>query len=272
MGGICLQNRDILLIGGDERQAYLAKLLSEQYNVSTLRVPGFPDSAEKRRYETLILPCPSFTPRGALRAEGEPLPPETLFPYAAENGSVFGGGLSAHRSALERVCRRVVDLLQDETVLLENAALTAEAAVALTLQSTERSLCAKRCLILGWGRIAKRLAALLQAFGAQTTVAARREEARTEAALAGFRVAPPSCVRPEYALVFNTVPACCLPRTTLWGFAPDCVWVELASAPGGLPQDARPPLRLLSANALPGRLLPQSAAELLCRSIVKQLG
>lgn len=270
-GGIDLHTDSVLLIGGDRRQTYLARLLSEQYSVSALHVPGFPDTAEDRGYEIVVLPCPAFFPDGRLRTEGETLPLNTLLSYADKNGTILGGGLSAHRSALERACGRIVDLLEDETVLLENAGLTAEAALALTLTETGHALCRRRCLLLGWGRIAKRLGLLLRDCGAEVTVAVRSESARAEAGLYGFRTAAPSQVTPDSELVFNTVPARCLPETTLWGFSPDCVWVELASAPGGLPQGLRLPLRLLPANALPGRLVPRSAAEVLYRGIVKSL-
>lgn len=257
-----MHKTDVLLIGGDDRQKHLARLLSETYPVSTLRVPGFPDSAEKRGYEIVILPCPSF------RAAGEG--PETLRAFTDGARLIFGGMLGEHGAALKGRGGAVIDLLEDETVVLENAALTAEAAIALTLTHTGRALCGRRCLVVGWGRIAKRLTALLRGFGACVTVAARRLDARTEAALYGLQTTLPSEVKPEYELIFNTVPALCLRETTLWGFSPDCVWVELASAPGGLPE-AKLPLNRLNANALPGRLLPQSAAEVLYRGIIRYL-
>lgn len=267
-----LKQRDVLLLGGDGRQTRLAKLLAQTCTAATLRVPGLPDTAQERTYEILVLPCPAFTPDGALRAAGESLSVQTVRSYADRAGRIFGGGLGPYRQALEQTCASVVDLLEDAEVLQENAGLTAEAALALTLTETQSSLCAKRCLVLGWGRIGKRLCHLLKACGARVTVAARSAGARAEAALYGFQTAQHSRVQPDFDLVFNTVPAQCLHQVTLCGFSPDCVWVELASAPGGLPQGAQLPLRVIAANALPGRVLPQSAAEVLYRGIVKHLG
>ena len=57
--------------------------------------------------------------------------------------------------------------------------------------------------------------------------------------------------------MFNTVPAQLLPA------APDCLTIELASAPGGF-RDAS---RVIPAPGLPGKLAPCSAAEALHDSV-----
>ncbi|MBQ1372586.1 MAG: hypothetical protein IIY70_06595, partial [Oscillospiraceae bacterium] len=125
------------------------------------------------------------------------------------------------------------------------------------------------CLVLGWGKVGKPLAAHLKAFQAQVTVAARRPEARAEAAQLGYslRDFETSGTAPE--LIFNTVPAPSLSRSELEALGPDCLWVELASAPGGLPADWKPGFSVLPANALPGRRLPKSAAAALLDGILR---
>ena len=45
--------------------------------------------------------------------------------------------------------------------------------------------------------------------------------------------------------------------------------MELASAPGGLPEGRAGSLRVLPANSLPGRRLPRSAAAVLLEGILK---
>ena len=47
----------------------------------------------------------------------------------------------------------------------------------------------------------------------------------------------------------------------------DCLWVELASSPGGLPQGWKPVFSVLHAASLPGHRLPRSAAAALLEGI-----
>ena len=71
-------------------------------------------------------------------------------------------------------------------------------------------------------------------------------------------------------VIFNTVPAPALSPGALAALGPDCLWVELASAPGGLPADFHPGFPVLPANSLPGRRLPRSAAAVLLEGITKK--
>ena len=71
-------------------------------------------------------------------------------------------------------------------------------------------------------------------------------------------------------MIFNTVPAPALSPGALAALGPDCLWVELASAPGGLPADFHPGFPVLPANSLPGRRLPRSAAAVLLEGITKK--
>ncbi len=256
---------EVLLVGGDRRQTALLGLLRGRYRTAALSVPETPDTAEKRPYACVVLPCPSFGPEGRVR--GCALTPEALEPYLDRNTTVLGGWLDRWLSG---PCARRVDLLRDEEYLARNARLTAEAAPAFVMARTGRSLCGAPCLVVGFGRIGRRLAPLCGALGGTVTVAARRAEVRAEAEALGFSAAAPETVRPERGLIFNTVPAVCLPERRLSVCRSRCLWVELASAPGGLPPDLAGDW-VLPAGGLPGRMLPVSAAELLAAALEKSM-
>ena len=257
--------RSILLVGGDRRQTHLAGLLEHLGPVRTLSVPGLPDTAVPEPAGLLVLPCPTRDPAGRIRRAGEGLDPDCLLPFLDRETRIFCGAPGPLGKALAEEVGAVTDLLEDPVVLAENARLTAEAALLLAGTETGTSLRGQSCAVLGWGRIAKCLAALLRANGAEVLVCARRPEALAEAAALGF----PVCLLRDYetreSLIFNTVPAAVLPRERLTGG----LWVELASAPGGLPDP--PPLPMLNGSGLPGRLLPRSAAEVLYRGILRNL-
>ena len=153
-----------------------------------------------------------------------------------------------------------------------NAALTAEAAVGLLLRESPRALQGSRCLILGFGRIGKLLAQKLAAFGAQVSVAARRETDRALAEALGYgslSFEKPEGVIGDFEYLINTVPARVLSDAALCCVSPEALLLELASAPGGFdPTLARNiGLNVVTAPGLPGRCAPLAAAELLRREL-----
>lgn len=261
---------ELLLVGGDERQRILARRFSADTTVHTLHVPGLPDTAQERGYPVVILPCPAQRPRGSVYGSGD-MALSDLRPYLAERTLVFGGALGAWAGELRPHCAGVCDVLTEETTVTENARLTAEAAVLLTQSITKSSLFGAKILVLGYGRIGKNLTRLLAAYGARVTVLARREAVRAEAACLGYSTLPPGRIRERYDLVFNTIPASVVTKAELSVLGGDCPWVELASEPCGLAEADRAAVRYCPAGSLPGRLLPESAAEILYRGIRRQL-
>lgn len=257
----------ILAVGGDRRQTLLARRLTALGRVDTLLVPELPDSADGGPYDLLILPCPSLDENGMLRGP-EPLDPAALLSRIGPETRCYGGGLAGRRDRLPGMLQQAADLLADPQTAAANGRLTAEAAAALTLLHTEDSLAGQRCLVLGWGWIGRPLSLLLRNGGAQVRVAVRRTEAAAQAEGLGLE----ACVLPEFrgscSIVFNTVPAPVLTEAQLRGLG-SCLWVELASAPYGLPQEVPAGIRLLPAGGLPGKYLPRAAAEILYQGILR---
>ncbi len=251
----------ILAVGGDRRQRELARLMESGRTVDTLRLPGCADTAVPGPYSAVLLPCPALDAAGRIRAERS-LPLSALAPYIGPGTRIFGGGLDGAAVAFSGA-GRVCDLLQDPFFTAENGRLTAEAAVLLTMGQTWRSLYDVPCAVLGYGRIGRVLARLLQCLGARTTVVARRKEVLAEAGALGFRTAGFAEAAGAAELIFNTVPAPVLTPAQAAQLPPDTLWIELASAPGGLPEGVAPPCGVLPAGGLPGRLLPLSAARAL---------
>lgn len=260
-----------LLVGGDRRQFWLSRLLVGEGRVCTLGVPGLEDSPPEAPADVLILPTPCLDGAGLLRrASGEGLDPARLSGLCDARTRVYGGALPADLRHRLPPCGRITDLLADPAVAAVNGRLTAEAAAELAEERLEGSLFGLPCLVLGYGRVGKPLAALLNALHARVTVAARRPGARAEAAQLGCAVRDFPDAPEPFAVVFNTVPAPALSPSALRALGPDCLWVELASAPGGLPAGSRPVFSVLNAGSLPGRRLPRSAAAALADGILRR--
>ena len=270
------------LIGGDRRAVWLGRLLlAEGHKLRSfaLEKAELPEEIPRLRSpqeavsgaDAVILPLPAER-SGLLNAPyaGSPCPLHELFDALWPGQTVFGGLFPEdfQRRAAGRYLP-LVDWMRRPAFLLGNAALTAEGAVGLLLQESERSLLGSSVLISGFGHIGRLLAPRLAALGATVTVAARREESRAWAGALGFRALPFDGLQSGFDFVVNTVPArvlgegflCCLPETALL--------LELASAPGGFDRNLAENigLRCLAAPGLPARSAPRSAAALRLREI-----
>ena len=103
------------------------------------------------------------------------------------------------------------DYAKDEALLLQNAELTAEAALALLLEQLPGSLAGSRILLCGFGRIGKLLARKLKALGADVTVSARKGAGSGKLArILGYRRVTAGSwadAPAQYDGIVNTVPA-----------------------------------------------------------------
>ncbi len=258
----------IHLMGGDERQLYLADYISDRGFPVSLSYLGGTASPDWEA-DVLILPLPVSRDGETLNAplSQETIPLKTIFEQF-KGSFLFGGKFpkSAPSSA--------IDYLAPEEVTLANASLTAEGAVALAIQSTPFSLQKEPVLILGAGRIGQLLALRLIALGAKVTVAARRAEslALCEALGAEGRFYEDVPYR-RFRLVLNTVPAEVLPEGRLCLLPEGALLMELASAPGGFDPHLAEQLGLqvLPAPGLPGKLMPESAARCIGKFIIKEM-
>lgn len=161
---------------------------------------------------------------------------------------------------------RKIDLLQDEEFLARNAAITAHCAIKLALPYLRVTLHRCPVLILGWGRIGKNLAKLLQGLGADVTVAARKEADRAMLQALGYRateVQELSKLLHGYRLIYNTVPEKMLSESTT--YRSDCVKIELASRPG------LPGGDVIDGRGLPGKLAPESSGRLIADTILRRI-
>ena len=276
----------IAVIGGDRRAVLLAGLLlreGERLQSFALERAELPEEIPRAEHlqaalygaDAVLLPLPAEK-GGLLNAPYARLPCrmdevfEALWP-----GQLAFGGLFSERLRQQALSRGLllVDWMRRPAFVMGNAALTAEGAVGLLLQESERSLCGSKVLVSGFGRIGRLLAVRLRALGAGVTVAARREESRAEAEALDCESLPFCALGGGYDFVVNTVPErvldeaflCCLPETALL--------LELASAPGGYDRNLAENLglRCLAAPGLPGRSAPLSAAELMRREFYRAI-
>ena len=272
-----------LIAGGDERAVFAAAELAKDNEVAAFAMDKalLPESVRKvsaaESADCVILPLPAESGRtGALNAPFSDTRTDAagLLASLPENTLVCGGKISPGlRSAAEKNGLRLADYMQRPEFVAGNAAITAEAAVAILMQRTDYTLAGSSVLVVGYGRIGRILSNKLCAMGVKTYVISRKAESRAMAEALGCKALAPADTPPRLDAVVNTAPASVL--TDLSRLCSPCLLLELASAPGGI--DAAEAQRLghryFAAPGLPGKYAPKSAGGLIAetvKSIVKE--
>lgn len=154
-----------------------------------------------------------------------------------------------------------------------NAIPTAEGAIALAMQHSERTIFESDCAVIGYGCIGHALSYRLSALGANVTVYARSESALAKARGDGTCPRHISLVgKQDHDIIFNTVPAIVLGRKQLKGFKNAFV-IDLASKPGGVDFEAADALdiKYVHALSLPSKCAPVTAGEILADTVISIL-
>ena len=220
-------------------------------------------SRYKRVY---ILPIPSS--RDGTKIMGTEITLESFADSVGDGDLVVGYGLS------DELCRRmissgarIVDSLRDEEFLLENARLTAEAALGILLSLGERSLSDMRVGIVGYGRIGKALLPMLLYHGGGASVYTGRESVRLQLSSLGISALDYKEASSRDVDIFvNTAPSDVLCRSLACQGESRITVIELASGDnfrGG----ASAGLEVRKYPYLPSRMFPMSAGEAWARSV-----
>lgn len=264
--------RSFAVIGGDARQrCLLRQLRGLGVPASAYRVPDMEDSAPDlsgclQGANVLILPMPALSGSGVPLAE--------ILDAAAPDALVCGGMPGPAEELLLTRGISFFDYAKDETLLLQNAELTAEAAVPLLLERLPNPLAGSRILICGFGRIGKLLARKLRALGADVTVSARKPRDLELAHILGYRRVRTGSFADtlaQYDGIVNTVPAPVIGPAQLQFVRRDCALLELASLPGGFCAEAQALPGYCAARGLPGKYAPETAAAIIRRAIFRNL-
>ena len=281
--------RKLALIGGDLRQMVTAKTLAaDGYEVAVYAMDTYAgDWGNVTRAADLqsavggadlvVLPLPVTQDDERLHC---PLTRHTIlltevFEALQPGQRVVGGKISTHVYTLAKQFGiRITDYLGREELAVANAVPTAEGALAIAMAEVPYTIHGARCLILGYGRVAKALAKTLSAVGAIVTVAARKPQDLAWIDVGGqiplpFSVLTDGDTPLDYEIVFNTVPEQIVGANLLSRLPDDVLLLDLASAPGGIDHDWAKAhgYHVIWALSLPGKTAPVTAGRIISDSI-----
>ncbi|MBQ8837151.1 MAG: dipicolinate synthase subunit DpsA [Clostridia bacterium] len=285
-------NAKIGIIGGDMRQLSLSRRLSENgFEVAVwglargdiggaVRCTDWRSSVEKS--SAVILPLGAFKDgkyviNSSLGGEGVPLA-ELLYimPKDAILLCPSPDGVVKRSTANHNIA--VLDYFNSEELQIKNAIPTAEGAIEIAMRELPITINGSRLLVCGYGRIGKILSTLLEKLGAKVYVCARSESDLAYIEAAGnipvsYTDNTFMCTAKMVDAVFNTVPARIIDKTVIENMSRCKLMVDLASGDGGIDFSAaeKSGIKCIHALALPGKVAPVTAGEILADSIYTML-
>lgn len=283
---LSVQDKTILVVGGDLRQISLAKLFENKNRVFCVGLEQIGQSVgikssidelilEGVRPDYIILPMPTSVDNETVNTpfSSKQIFLDHVFSLAHEKTSIYGGKISASvKEKIEDKKLWYYDYLEREEFAVLNAVPTAEGAVQIAMEEMATTIYGTNCLIIGYGRISKVLAKYLQAMGANVTVSARKYEDLAWIKINGYNAVHTNNIIEEIKnkqIVFNTVPATVLNKNVLKSADEDCLMIDLASKPGGIDLEVAHQLgiRTIWALSLPGKVAPITAGQIIFNTI-----
>ena len=217
------------------------------------------------------LNCPLQRPEESVRL--------SLLPTLFGGKLLLGGKIPpALCSLAEEKGIACIDYFDSELLQLKNALPTVEGALFVAMGELSVTLDGAETAVIGYGRIGSLLAEKLRALGAKVTVLARRREVLQHAELRHHRGVLLHCkdgyrgleaIPKDCRVIFNTVPNRIFVGEALDSIPRNCLFVDLASAPGGIDfaTAEQRGLRAIWATALPGKYSPETAGVMIAETV-----
>lgn len=282
----------VSVIGGDLRQLTLGReLKKEGFHVFLHGFDKYADDTGLDEEEDLdfalcsdiiILPVPVTFDGCTINSpySDSPLALDEFLDGINPSALIFGGQIKPNlQKAFTEKSIKYCDYLTREELAIRNAVPTAEGAIKIAIEETPITLHGSKCLVLGYGRIGKILARMLQGMGANVWVEARKYA--DLAMIEGHGYEPLALCEvknfiDEFDIIFNTIPAMILDETLLKSVKSDALIIDLSSKPGGVDfSTARiMGIHVIWALSLPGKISPVTSGIIIkdtIMNIIKEL-
>lgn len=254
----------ICILGASKRHQQLYKnLINNQINAEIYS--SWEDVPENIEADCIVLPIPSFR-KGKLNLPSgcNGVSPSEFVKRTSPSSMIISVGWNFPQ-------RRTIDLNERDDFSYLNAVSTAEGAIKIAIDSTEKTLYDTKNAIIGFGRVGKVLADRLKPFG-KVTVCARSDKDIFYAKALGFdvvRLKTLSDKMSSFDIIFQTVPSLILDENNIDKMDENAVIVELSAAGLGTDMEyaKRKKKKAILASALPENTAPISAGNVLSECV-----
>lgn len=270
--------KKIAIVGGDLRIVELAKMLAnDKYEVSTygMEKAKFPGINLANTLEECIeeadmiigpLPLSSNAQDVNMPFSYNKLSIQEFIEKSAGK-SVIAGVIKPEIYELAKIHKvNLMDIVKREELAVLNAISTAEGALQIAISETSKNLHGNKVLVMGFGRIGKILAKMLDGIGARVSCEARKTTDLAWIQAYGYERINLIDLKShlgEFDIIFNTIPYMVLDKENLKETREDALIIDLASNPGGVDREAVKQLKrkFIWALSLPGKVSPITSAQ-----------
>ena len=278
--------KSIAVVGGDLRIVKLIEMLiNDGYMVYTyalenseelLYLDGVemcPTLEEALSYSKVVVgPVPLSSDRRRLSSPfGRNIVELDEFVAALKGKYLIAGNIGI-KDELDNNEVQYTDLLKREEFSVLNTIATAEGTIQIVMEETQRTIHNSNVLIMGFGRIGKVLAKMLDGIGAKVYCEARKNEDISWIKAYGYNPIHLNDLNDhldKFDIIINTIPFQILVDERLNLVKKDVVIVDLASNPGGVDRKAarEKNIRVIWALSLPAKVAPVTSAEFIKETI-----
>ena len=278
------------IFGNDKRQLTIAESLAAKgHTVRLCCIDTITDDMSRFKVfldwrqaitgcDVAILPLPVSRDGLTLSYTSETVYLKEIMTLASKSGCKYVlGGLfpsTVSENSWENI--NLIDYYKSEALQLKNALPSAEGALMIAMEHTDKVIEGMQVIIGGFGRIGKRLSDILMKLGAHVTVAARRDESLCEAAMCGYKAVriengelSIEALQERYDVIFNTVPHLIFSKKFIDKIECNPIYIEIASAPYGIDLCAarEKGIEVIFAPSIPGKYAPETAGKYIFETI-----
>lgn len=285
-------NYNFLIVGGDLRLLYLAKLLKKEGN--NVKIFGFDKipSKELQDLKIEIVDSINDTKEVDIILSSIPLSldGENIYaPYSNNKiplkilkgkdfiaGKVTNDIINEINEGEKNNETKIYDILSDESNIILNTLPTAEGAIAKAIQDTTINITNANVLVLGFGNVGKILCKKLKDIGANVYAEARKNTDLAWIEVYGYNPVPLDKLKENVCkmdIVFNTIPHMILDKSVLILMSNETLVIDLASKPGGVDFESAKKLGIKAYlySGIPGKIAPETSANYILKYVKEKL-
>ena len=292
-GWYMLRDLNIVVIGGDARYIEVIKQLST--SVRNIWLVGFERKhfsqanvhhttlfhVDFSKTDAILLPVSGTSEDG--KVELAPYAEEELFIFdehiaqTPTHCTIYTGISNFYLDVItQKHERTLIRLFARDDLAIMNSIPTAEGALQIAMEQTDRTIHGARVYVLGFGRVGMTVARLFQNVGARVSVSARKPSHRARIMELGLHPVTLEDIKKEVAntdICINTIPQQIITADILSSFHPSSLIIDLASQPGGVDftYAAKKGIQTIHALGLPGKVAPHSAGQFIVDTLIPLL-
>ena len=256
---------NICLIGNSKRTEILYNnLIGKGYSVDIFRATE--EIPNRISAEWVILPIPTTIDKNHLNLEGKKLTVHEIIDRTNKDATIISCNYSCNSHIN-------YDVNKHELFTYLNAIPTAEGAIEIAIRESEKSLAYSKALITGFGHVGKILADRLKGLFGSVTIAARSEKDLSYAQGLGFdtvNIYELSENINKFDIIFQTVPSMVIDSKVIENMNEGSFIIELSSGSVGTDHQFanKVGLKVVHAPALPTKVAPKTAGDILTKSVL----